>query len=173
MATIAERIAAAEARKAAAEALLTDADRVEAQDRAKLAQLEAEEAAARMAALRLEIARQVDAAREAKPRRLDEFIPDGADVAFVVGAGTAREYSAWERDVATASKRVDATRAFAAACVVAWREPSGAWVSDWSDSDAGHRLESYLRHNPGVATGVSNVGARLSGLMADERSKSG
>lgn len=173
MATIADRIAQAKAAKAAAEALLTDDDRAEAAARAELAALEADAAKARAEALRLELARQVDAVREARPGvRVEEFVPDGAEVAFLVGTGTAREYTTWERDVATPSKRTDATRAFAAACVIAWREASGAWVTDWSDSDAGHRLETFLRHHPGVATGLANVGARLSGLMADERSKS-
>ena len=181
MTTLDERIAAAEKKKAAAEASFTEADRVEQAKRERLAKLEAEARAAAVQKRDLDLARRMDAAREAlgDDVRICDVIIEGTDHTFVVKDPGAKAYIEWEKSIKKSGLKgsgvngADVTRTLALVAVHDWNG-----ITDWKalneDGETnGSALIELLKKSPGIATILCNEATTLAGLSREDRKSAG
>lgn len=161
MATIAERIAAAEQRKKAAEASVTEADRAEMAERTKLAQIEEEARKAEEETRALSMARRLDAARDRLGVPVAPLMLPESDHSFIVRAPKAPEYKAHMEGLSrifsaelgagkAKSSRDEVNLAYAVAVVEDWNG-----LTDFSGAtDNGDKLTKFLRENPALVTEI-------------------
>lgn len=177
MASLSEKIAAAEAAKKAAEAAFTEADRLEEEQRARLERLEAEtrEAAKRLRAVLL--ARKLDEVQDALGTKVHlqaydaEASCPGAGM-FILCGPPKSVIDRWQATMAkqklTDGERVKAGEDFAVECVSVWapkpNAPSVEWLDLDNHEDASTQLRTVFGELGMLATTITNVGTGLAGL---------
>lgn len=177
MATLAEQIAAAKAARAAAEAALSEADRLEEAQRAELEQLRADarEAAKRSRALNL--ARKLDEVEGRLGAKVHlqgydaESLCPGAGMMILRGPPKTivdRWQSSMAKQKLSDGERLKAGEDFAVECVVEWCPKAGATPPLWLDldthEDAAGDLRALFADLGMLATTITNVGTGLAGL---------
>lgn len=170
------RIAAAQAKKDAAEAKLTDADRAELDARAVEARLLAEAREADKVERGLALARREDAAREklgAKvPLRILDLEGDSPGAGtFIIKYPGKEPVSTWQREMAASAtdRKIDrdlVNRNFAAAAVADW---NGKTEDELDKTTAGAELLELLKDRPFIATTITNIAGELGGLVFEAR----
>jgi hypothetical protein len=193
MATLAERLAAAEARAKDAEARVSDPSFIaEEQTRKKLAEAEDRERSARERERDMLVARALDDAPEGAEAVIIEAplpmpalkdAPPSSPVYhfFTVQAAGSTAYRAMQEGMrnAQAEKLARGTRhkvsfdevyqAYAVAGIIGWY--ADGKPLDLDDSENGKRLNDFLRANPAVVTQVSDRIARLDGAASEARKR--
>ncbi len=176
MATIAERIAAAEARRKSAEASITEADRVEIEARAKLVRAEEEARKAEEEARDLDIARRLDAARERLGVPVAPLVLPESDHSFIVRAPKSGEYKAhmeglsrvFSAELGAGKAKMsneEVNRTYAVAVVDDWNG-----ITDFSGStDNGDRLIKFLTDHPAYVTEIIAVAHPLAKQVREAR----
>ena len=175
MATLKEQREAAAARKAAASASLTDADRAEIEERdalaSEIAAAEEEERKAR----KLSLDRREDAARAklgpkviVRALDLEATIPRAGT--FILRTPPGAAWDTFRKSIGDQNGDHGlAYRAFAGACVEDW---NGQTDITSNNSAAGSALAQLFRELPALPMTIANVGGELAGL-AETKKKSG
>jgi hypothetical protein len=172
-----DRLEAAKARKAAAEAALTEDDRNEIAVRAEVSKIENEALDAERTKRSVELDRRLDAAREAMPgAKLDRLTVQEFPDAFVIcykPKSHARFVDALRRSqIGGHGKTADFDTArlqYALEVVVDW---NGRADYAGQDSERTNTLRAYLIENPGILSPITDLAATMAGIVAEER-KSG
>lgn len=170
MATPAERIAAARARKEAAEAAFTEADRKRQAERAEAEKAEEEAREAERAHRVYKLDGRVDALQEKLGPRVSLRAYD-AEAKFP-GAGTfvlrgpaKADCDRWQNEIAkhvnNPALREKAGEDFAMQCVVEWNARD---LDPSVDGDAAHEVRKVFGRFGMLATTVTNIGTELAGL---------
>ena len=167
----AERIAAAKARKDAAENAITEADKQEIADRGELARLDAETKAAERLRRDLDLDRRLDVAREklGSSIKLGTLAFDDYPDTFIV-QHHAKAHAKWEKDVgdSASNKKIDVAevqRSYAVTAVYDWNG-----TTDFGPSTVnGHALIQHFKATPGMVTPIVNLASKLAGRFAEER----
>jgi hypothetical protein len=173
-----DRLEAARARKAAAEAALSEADALEIEQRAEVERIEEDARALETKKRDLSLTQRLELAREAMPEAklrgvaIQEF-PDTFVVRYKPAAHSAFLGSQRQAQMADQQGKrgdwVTGRRQYALATVVDW---NGRSNYNGTDSQLTDDLRKYLTEHEGLVTAITNVAAELAGIVAEER-KSG
>ncbi len=177
MATLDERITAAEKKKMAAEAAYTEADKAEATQRERLAKLESDAADVALLKRDLDIERRMDAARDdlGDDAHLKEVIVDGLPHTFIVKNAGAKAYNQWEKDISAAGQkgrgidRAQVNRTYALASIYDWNGVSDLKAKTADGEPYWNGLVELLKEYPGIATSITHAATKLNGLASEER----
>ena len=171
------RLAAAQAKRAAAEAAITDADREEQILRDKIAAEEAAAQAAADAKRALDAERYLDAARAELGDSIAlkiVMVRSFSDVFIVRRNGQA--HARWTSRLADANrsgKKIDSNAIaldYAMATIVSW---NGASLGGDVGNDTAPALRLFLQQNPGIVSPLTDAAAELNGIFAEERKSGG
>ena len=172
-----QRLAAAQAKRAAAEAAITDADREEQALRDKIAAEESAAQAAADAKRALDAERYLDAARAELGDSIAlkiVMVRSFSDVFIVRRNGQA--HARWTSRLADANrsgKKIDSNAIaldYAMATIVSW---NGASLGGDVGNDTAPALRLFLQQNPGIVSPLTDAAAELNGIFAEERKSGG
>lgn len=168
-----QRLAAAQAKRAAAEAAITDDDRAEQELRDKIAAEESAALAAADAKRALDAERYLDATRaefgDAAALKIVS-VKSFPDTFIVKRNGQA--HARWHTRLTDGSrngKKIDSIALgldYALAAVVSW---NGRSLGGEVGNDVGPALRLFLQANPGVITPITDAAGELNGIFAEER----
>lgn len=162
------RIEAAQKRRDATSAALSEDDRAEILAREELSRIEAQAEENERQRRDLEIARRLDAAREAHPgERIEAVVLTGAPDSYLV-MHSGKAFADWQTSIhrAASGAKVDPIerdRKLALAVIIDWNGATGDAL--------GHELVTHLRTNPAQVTPIVNAASKLAGLFAEERKR--
>lgn len=186
MASLAERIAAAEKAAEAAEAAVSAPEfKAEAEDRERYAKAREREHAAYLK-LRDAVADRMLDAHDPGAAIAVKFDHPGANIFVVRGAG-GKEYRVWQQGIrdAAVNKQIkggrgkvdldDVHRRYAVAGIVGWasgtKSPDGSWSwtqHDLDDSEQGAALNRMLADQPAMTTRIQDNVSSFDGAAAEE-----